>query len=411
MDTNVPTVESGEEVSVAFEGNFMPRPEALENSDVALFKQQMSQVNPIFEATTPASKLTKEREQTKDLLDLSHEFKTFLEGKTSPVNSPNGLPRANQGTPLSHKELSLQAEIFSSRSGAEGKTINVPTNTHSYEASAETNVPVNRSGTEGKTINVPANTHSYEAGAETNVPVNRSGTEGKTINVSTNTSLHEASANTSVPVNKPEAEKGEISIPTGTSFKSVPTKEVGTKFVGDNTIPLERGTKTEYSDTKLEPLKKEVASVQDNPYVVPIGTPLISHPTSIQNAENIEAHAAMISQRIKDQIIDRILVSTNDIAANKTVKVVLNPTVLEGTEVNFQKVGDTLSVQFVSRNEGSLQFLQVNQADLQGYLQNELKQFKGVSVSVEPNENSTESPEDGRSRNRYEYQSQDEDEQ
>ena len=219
------------------------------------------------------------------------------------------------------------------------------------------------------------------------------------------------SANTSVPVNKPEAEKGEISIPTGTSFKSVPTKEVGTKFVGDNTIPLERGTKTEYSDTKLEPLKKEVASVQDNPYVVPIGTPLISHPTSIQNAENIEAHAAMISQRIKDQIIDRILVSTNDIAANKTVKVVLNPTVLEGTEVNFQKVGDTLSVQFVSRNEGSLQFLQVNQADLQGYLQNELKQFKGVSVSVEPNENSTESPEDGRSRNRYEYQSQDEDEQ
>lgn len=165
------------------------------------------------------------------------------------------------------------------------------------------------------------------------------------------------------------------------------------------------------SKPSIDPLKKETAPIQDNPYVTPLGTSLISQPATIQNTSSIEAHAAMISQQIKDQVIDRILVSTNDLATNKMVKVVINPNVLQGTEVNFQKIGDMLSVQFVSRNEGSLQFLQVNQADLQGYLQNELKQFKGVSVSVKPNGNSAEQPEDGRSRNRYEYQALDEDEQ
>ncbi|MGX8716369.1 MAG: type III secretion HpaP family protein [bacterium] len=165
------------------------------------------------------------------------------------------------------------------------------------------------------------------------------------------------------------------------------------------------------SKPSIDPLKKETTPIQDNPYVTPLGTSLISQPATIQNTGSIETHATMISQQIKDQVIDRILVSTNDLAANKMVKVVINPNVLQGTEVNFQKVGDMLSVQFLSRNESSLQFLQVNQADLQGYLQNELKQFKGVSVSVKPNGNSAEQPEDGRSRNRYEYQALDEDEQ
>lgn len=139
--------------------------------------------------------------------------------------------------------------------------------------------------------------------------------------------------------------------------------------------------------------------------------PLVAETSTIQSANRIGTHAAMISQQIKEQVIDRILVSTNDIAADKTVKVIINPTVLEGTEVNFQKVGSMLSVQFASRNEGSLQFLQANQADLQGYLQGELKQFKGVSVTIKSSGNNAEHPEDGRSRNRYEYQTLDEDEQ
>ena len=165
------------------------------------------------------------------------------------------------------------------------------------------------------------------------------------------------------------------------------------------------------SHISIDSLKKEAVIPQDNPYIAPAGTPLITHSNTIQSASVVETHAAMISQQIKDQVIDRILVSTNDLAANKTVKVIINPTVLEGTEVNFQKIGDALSVQFASRNEGSLNFLQVNQADLQSYLQSGLKQFKDVMVSVKSGGNGAETPEDGRSRNRYDYQSLDDDEQ
>ena len=169
--------------------------------------------------------------------------------------------------------------------------------------------------------------------------------------------------------------------------------------------------KEEHSDTEIDSFKRKSVPEQDNTYVAPSGTPLLSHLTAVQGTATLESHAAMISQQIKDQVIDRILVSTNDIAADKIVKVVINPNVLEGTEVNFQKVGNMLSVQFASKNEASLQFLQANQIDLQGFLQGELKQFKGISVSVKPSGNNLEQPEDGRSRNRYEYQTPDEDEQ
>ena len=150
----------------------------------------------------------------------------------------------------------------------------------------------------------------------------------------------------------------------------------------------------------------------EDPNVIPLDTIPFQNINEIpMPVENVRPNAAILVQQIKDQVIDRILVSTNDIATDKTVKVIISPNVLEATEVNFQKMGDVLSIQFVSRSEGSLQFLQSNQTNLQGYLQTELKQFKDISVSVRSNGDMTEHPGDGRSRNRYEYQAVDEDEQ
>lgn len=306
MDTNVPGVKSGKESTVNFEEN----PAAPENSDVALFKQKMAQIdstlNTVIGATTP----TTEREQTESLIDLSHK----LAKDTQPIlEQSNG----KQAVPIIDKKASLlhsQAEV-----------------------------------TLGKTDTSDKDVLAKEASVE-------GMTRGK-----------------------------------------------GVEF-DQSKVPAD-------SHISIDSLKKEAVIPQDNPYIAPTGTPLITHSNTIQSTGVVETHAAMISQQIKDQVIDRILVSTNDLAANKTVKVIINPTVLEGTEVNFQKIGDTLSVQFASRNEGSLNFLQVNQADLQNYLQSGLKQFKDVMVSIKSGGNSAETPEDGRSRNRYDYQSLDDDEQ
>ena len=122
-------------------------------------------------------------------------------------------------------------------------------------------------------------------------------------------------------------------------------------------------------------------------------------------------HNEIISQQIKDQIIDRILVSTNDLELNKTVKIVLNPSLLENTQVNFQKTGQILSIEFETMNTNSLLFLNKNQADLQLYLQDNLKQFQDVSVRVKNTHQNGEQPEDGRSRNRYDYENLDDEEQ
>lgn len=310
MDTQVPAIESGEDMTTPLEGS-LAHPETPENSDVALFKRQIAQSNPAFTASIPASKLSTEAEQREGLIDLSHQFKDLLGNEMAHHSADT------KKAPLSPQESSLQTEIA----------------------------------------------------------LNKAGTQ-----------IGEKDVHIDPLVQKDVIEKTVVDRPDVIKSKSS-------------------------SNTGMESFKKESASIQDNPYVAPLGTPLVSQSTPIQSTNSLEAHAAMISQQIKDQVIDRILVSTNELATDKTVKVVLNPNVLQGTEVNFQKAGDMLSVQFVSRNESSLQFLQVNQADLQGYLQNELKQFKGVAVSVKPSGNSAEQPEDGRSRNRYEYQTPDEDEQ
>lgn len=133
--------------------------------------------------------------------------------------------------------------------------------------------------------------------------------------------------------------------------------------------------------------------------------------TSSKIENVVRTHSEIISQQIKDQIIDRILVSTNDLELNKTVKIVIHPSLLENTQVNFQKIGQNLSIQFETINTNSLQFLKANQIDLQLYLQENLKQFQDVSVRIKGSSQSFEQPQDGRSRNRYEYEKLDDEEQ
>ena len=123
----------------------------------------------------------------------------------------------------------------------------------------------------------------------------------------------------------------------------------------------------------------------------------------------LQANSTTIAQQIKDQIVDRILVSTASLNANQSVKVVFSPTVLAETEVNIQKLGQVLQVQFVSSDVKSVAFIQSNQMDLQGYLQNNLKQFEDIQVSLKEMDNDLDQPRDGRSRNRNEYQSFEED--
>ncbi len=104
------------------------------------------------------------------------------------------------------------------------------------------------------------------------------------------------------------------------------------------------------------------------------------------------------------------MVSTASLNANQSVKVVFSPTVLAETEVNIQKLGQTLQVQFVSSDVKSIAFIQSNQLDLQGYLQSNLKQFEEIQVSLKEMDNDLDQPKDGRSRNRNEYQSFEDDE-
>lgn len=124
----------------------------------------------------------------------------------------------------------------------------------------------------------------------------------------------------------------------------------------------------------------------------------------------LQASNTSIAQQIKDQIVDRILVSTASLNANQSVKVVFSPTVLAETEVNIQKLGQALQVQFVSSDVKSIAFIQSNQLDLQGYLQSNLKQFEEIQVSLKEMDNELDQPKDGRSRNRNEYQSLEDDE-
>ena len=165
--------------------------------------------------------------------------------------------------------------------------------------------------------------------------------------------------------------------------------------------------KSDHSLINSKPVADALVSVSSNtlnPYnMVP--------QVNTEVKEVYSSHSAFVSQQIKDQIIDRILVSTNDLNTGKQVKIVFNPTLLEATEVNFKQEGHLLNIDFFSKSSQSLQFLQNNQLDLQAYLQDNLKQFKNVAVSVTSEEEVSQNPRDGRSKNRQEYQSLDDDEQ
>ena len=130
-------------------------------------------------------------------------------------------------------------------------------------------------------------------------------------------------------------------------------------------------------------------------------------PIALTTQRTLTSHNAFIAQQIREQIVDRILVSTTELNDNRLVKITFSPQLLAGTEVNFQKAGATLSVHFVSTNVQSIQFLQNTQLDLQSYLQGNLKDFKDVAVSVEDRNDVFEDARDGRSRNRFAYQSSD----
>lgn len=132
-------------------------------------------------------------------------------------------------------------------------------------------------------------------------------------------------------------------------------------------------------------------------------------PSEINTTQEVKIHSTLLAQQIKDQLIDRILVSSSDLNANKEVIVKIAPHLLQATEVHFSKNASMLNIQFTSPNQTSLQFLNANQLDLQAYLQNHLsnKEFSQIHIKVQ--EGNLSQPQDGRSRNRFEYQSPEED--
>lgn len=156
-----------------------------------------------------------------------------------------------------------------------------------------------------------------------------------------------------------------------------------------------------------EPLTQEKPLEQ--PLIQVAATPVIENINQAEMKTVGAPHAIELAQQIKDQMVDRILVSSSDLNENREVILKLNPNLLAETQVSFQKVGQALQVQFMSQNTDSLKFLSVFQLDLQGYLQDELKNFRGVSVRIHQGNTDMGQPQDGRSRNPYEYQNLDDD--
>ena len=354
MDTNVSTIASDEEVAVQLEDFLSSHPGKLENSDIALFKQQLSESNTLFHTNIKTSDLNVPCEQAEDLIDLSQELEKFLKKGTQTVATPKQ-------------------------------------NTHALDQS------------------IQKSSSPQQHPDKINLQTTSKPEQDKLGNTVEHKNSSEPLLNEKPSVLKASPQQNPDKINLQTTSKPKQDKL-------ENTVEHKDAPKTLFNE-KPSVLK---SSIQDrtpslhpeDPNVIPLDTIPFQNINAIpMSVENVRPNAAIIVQQIKDQVIDRILVSTNDIATDKTVKVIISPNVLEATEVNFQKMGDVLSIQFVSRSEGSLQFLQSNQTNLQGYLQTELKQFKDISVSVRSNGNMTEHPGDGRSRNRYEYQAVDEDEQ
>ena len=171
--------------------------------------------------------------------------------------------------------------------------------------------------------------------------------------------------------------------------------------------------KTEHSRSSENTLETGETAVIDT---IPFLRTITENTDSVQNltaTQSLRSHAILVAQQIKDHIIDRILISSSELNAKRTVTVQLSPRLLRNTEIQFTKNGTSLDVRLVSTNKESVQFLQQQQSDLQTYLQGELKMYRSISVQVASPKVSSDltQPHDGRSRNRFVYTSTDEEEQ
>ena len=318
-------------------------------------------------------------------------FREQLHSESQSKESPH--PSQNQNTDGSRKDfheksmgfdINFQSAPLKTAGGATARTSGIFVGT-----SVSTSVPASKAVTKAPFLETPA--------AKTlHAPENR-------------TAPHSHDGSNTVSIN------ASVTKPTGTKQQNVP--EISKPLSKtDNTASLsERPSKIQ---TRERPRSSE--STFDAPRTavwetIPfLRTPAetiapVSDPNAAQASKS---HATLIAQQIRDHIIDRILVSSSDLNANRTVTLQLSPRLLQDTEVQFTQNGTSLDIRLVSQNKDSVQFLQQYQSDLQTYLQGELKTYRAISVRVLSSQASSElaQPHDGRSRNRFEYQSADEEE-
>ena len=444
MDTNVSTIASDEEVAVQLDGSLSPHPGKLENSDIALFKQQLSESNTLFHTNIQTSELNVPCEPAEDLIDLSQELEKFLKKGTQTVATPK------QNTHTLDQSIQKSSSPQQHTDKPNLQTTSKPKQDKLENSVEHKDAPKTLFNEKPSVLKASPQQHTDKPNLQTTSKPKQDKLENTIehknspeplLNEKPSVLKSSPQQHTDKPnlqtTSKPKQDKLENTI----EHKNSPEPLLNEKPSVLKSSPQQHTDKTNLQTTskpKQDKLENSVehkdapktlfnekpsvlkSSNQDripslhpeDPNVIPLDTIPFQNINEIpMPVENVRPNAAILVQQIKDQVIDRILVSTNDIATDKTVKVIISPNVLEATEVNFQKMGDVLSIQFVSRSEGSLQFLQSNQTNLQGYLQTELKQFKDISVSVRSNGDMTEHPGDGRSRNRYEYQAVDEDEQ
>ncbi len=93
-------------------------------------------------------------------------------------------------------------------------------------------------------------------------------------------------------------------------------------------------------------------------------------------------------------LVDQILVSVPDAKGGQEVRIRLNPEVMPGTEIRFERHEGQLDITFVSSDSSSLAFLGEHRQDLANQLQNRL----GQDVNLEMRSKEQQQEQDGRSR-------------
>lgn len=369
--------------------------------NVAQFREQLHSKS---QSKETGSTLTAEGETKRDASEspvLKHpapnERKFFRNGnKHTPPFVAGELPRPSQsqstdgsGKDLHEKsmkfDISSQSSALKTAGGAATRTSGISVDTSILEF-----LPASKTVTQAPSLSTSS--------AETlHVPGNR-------------TAPHSYDGNETVSANAFVTNK-----PTGTKQRNVPeiskplSKTVETASTSE--LPSETQTRERLrsSETSSEPHGTAVWETipflrTSNETIAPA-----KEPTAAQTSKS---HAILIAQRIRDHVVDRILVSSSSLNAERTVTVQLSPRLLQDTEVQLTQNGTSLDIRLVSQNKDSVQFLQQHQSDLQTYLQGELKTYRAISVRVPSSQASSElsQPHDGRSRNRFDYQTADEEE-